>query len=471
MTLPCEVRSVDSAPQNVKESFHIFLPNQWVCKPEFCATKARTVAMNHNQMGNESLSNTEIEAPLRLYALARTLGKTSKEVLAASQLLDMSYTSAHNNVSIHDARVLAVYFQAEFVVVDAWESVHAAKAAETTTAGSSDEVGAVTTATKVLSQPEEASVVPFANSFLTAMLSVLDLKGDVVAEGDKLKVVSQDWFEMQPAKHMSLPLSEAVEHILGVASHRFSDGENLRISWENPASGVSLEMEDEAIHQMAQLACRFNKAVTLFSLTSAKRRWIHQLIADNPSWGVQTITEGEGLFRRLHILPNGREVEIQTRPERRPDRRRRRPRPARRDRSQREQRNEEQSKPQESKPQTSEPKLRPSESKSQVSEPTSQSPERQPLDSVERREREKQKQAIASQKVSTSASEVSPKLQPSQKELEQAQDVAVLGATIKPDASVVSESSWSKPAVFGMGVVVGAFVTLVGLVILALLGV
>jgi spoIIIJ-associated protein len=59
----------------------------------------------------------------------------------------------------------------------------------------------------------------------------------------------------------------------------------------------------ELAYEVAQKALSVGKVLTIHPMQAADRRTVHQAVTALP--GVQTQSEGEGLYRRMHIVPDG----------------------------------------------------------------------------------------------------------------------------------------------------------------------
>lgn len=86
----------------------------------------------------------------------------------------------------------------------------------------------------------------------------------------------------------------------------------------DPELDVSLV---ELAHEVAQKALALQKVVTIHPMQAADRRAVHQTVTVLP--GVHTVSEGEGLYRRMHIVPDA--LGGDTGAKRKRKRRRRRP--------------------------------------------------------------------------------------------------------------------------------------------------
>ncbi|NJK89324.1 MAG: hypothetical protein HC923_07910 [Myxococcales bacterium] len=55
--------------------------------------------------------------------------------------------------------------------------------------------------------------------------------------------------------------------------------------------------------EVAAKAKAISKVITIHPMQAAHRRLIHQTVLRYP--GVRTVSEGEGLYRRMHVVPDG----------------------------------------------------------------------------------------------------------------------------------------------------------------------
>lgn len=73
---------------------------------------------------------------------------------------------------------------------------------------------------------------------------------------------------------------------------------------ESLQSQVDEELDGDLValaHELASKALELNRVITVHPMLAADRRAVHQSVTLLP--GVRTISEGDGLYRRMHIVP------------------------------------------------------------------------------------------------------------------------------------------------------------------------